>query len=147
MTKDYHVIGSSFTGVMVFKYCLNGLLTSFELRDADQLSEKQVDWLFSSNFPYKEIQINYLKAIKNFTVTEGSFDLSFDTFWNAYKHKLKRVMAEKAWSKLSDVDKIAAIAGIKHYDGYLNRKRNVEKAHASTYLNQRYWEDEWGSAA
>lgn len=146
MTKDYHIIGSSFKGIMVFKYCLNGYLTCFELQDADPLSKTQVNWLFSGHFPYRENQINNIKAIKNFTVTEGSFDLSFETIWSLYKKKVKKVFAEKAWEKLSDTDKIAAIAGVKHYLGYCNRKRNYEQAMLSTYLNQRYWEDEWGSA-
>lgn len=143
--KTYNVIGSSFKGVMVFKYNLNGVLVVFELLDADELESKQVVWLFSSRFPYKENQIGTFRAIKNFTVSEGEFELTFDMFWNAYKYKVKRVMAEKAWNKLSTDDQIRAVAGIKHYDSFLKRKRNMEKAHASTYLNQRYWEDNWAS--
>ena len=147
MTKEYHIIGSSFSGIMVFKYCLNGYLTSFELKDADVFSKQQASWLFSRHFPYQENQINNFKSVKNFTVTEGKFDLSFETFWNAYSNKVKRVVTEKAWEKLSDVDKIAALAGIKHYDRYLSRKRGQAKAHGATYLNQRYWEDDFASAA
>jgi hypothetical protein len=147
MIKEYNIVGSSFTGIMVFKYCLNGLLTSFELIDAEPLSDDRIKWLFSRHFPYKETQINNLRAYKNFTVTEGEFDLSFDVIYDLYKNKVKGVVAKKAWEKLSDIDKIAAIAGVKHYLGYCNRKRNYTQAHLGTYLNQRYWEDEWGSAA
>lgn len=148
MEKEYTVIGSSFKGAMVFKYCLNGYLTSFELKDSDPLTEKQQNWMFRlGKFPYKEQELQAWKAIVNFTITEGELDLSFEVFWNAYGHKVKRQMAMKSWTKLSDDDKIAALAGIKHYLGYLKRKKNIEKAHPSTYLNQRYWEDEWGSAA
>jgi len=145
MTKEYNIIGSTFTGVMVFKYGLNGILNSFDLIDADEMTSKQVNWLFSRHFPYKEPQISHFKAIKTFTVSEGKFDLSFETFWNAYDNKVKRVMAEKAWNKLTDAQKIAALAGIKAYFNYLKRKRGIEKAHPSTYLNQNYWDSEWGS--
>lgn len=143
--KEYNVIGTTFKGLMVFKYNLNGVLVAFECKDVE-LNETQIQWLFSRHFPYKEQQISQFKAIQNFTVTEGKFDLSFDAFWKAYNHKVKKVMSEKAWNKLNDSDKMNAIAGIRHYNGYLARKRNMEKAHGSTYLNQRYWEDNWGSA-
>ncbi|PCI11890.1 MAG: hypothetical protein COB73_00875 [Flavobacteriaceae bacterium] len=144
--KTYNIIGTSFTGVMVFKYDLNGILVAFELQDADELKPVQVKWLFS-HFPYKENEISHFRAIRNFTVTEGDFDLTFDMFWDAYKHKVKREMSVKAWSKLSGSDKMKALVNIKHYDGYLARKRNMEKAHASTYLNQKYFNDQWGSAS
>lgn len=144
--KIYNVIGSEFKGVMVFKYNLSGVLTAFELQDAEELTNKQIAWLFSRHFPYKEPQVNNLRSIKQFTVTEGEFKLEFEMFWQAYKHKVKRVMAEKIWKKLSPDDKIKAIAGIKHYDAFLFRKRNQDKAYPSTYLNQRYWEDEFGGA-
>lgn len=144
--KTYNIIGTDFKGVMVFKFNLNGILTAFELNDAEELNEKQIAWLFSRHFPYRESQINNLRAIKQFTVTEGEFNLTFEMFWIAFKYKVKRVLAEKAWEKLSDDDKIKAIAGIRHYDAFLFRKRNQDKAYPSTYLNQRYWEDEFGSA-
>jgi len=144
--KIYNVIGSSFKGVMVFKYNLSGILTSFELQDADEFDEQQINWLFRKFFPYKEVEIGHFKAIKNFTVTVGEFNLAFEMFWNAYKYKVKKVLAEKAWEKLSDDDKIRAIAGIRHYDAFLFRKRGQDKAYPSTYLAQRYWEDEFGSA-
>ena len=146
--KTYSVIGSTFKGVMVFKYDLNGLLISFKLIDAEELSEAQYNWFFKrGEFPYYEKQIGTLKAIRQFTVTEGDFNLTFEMFWVAYKYKVKKVLAEKAWDKLSDDDKIKAVAGIKHYLGFIQRKRSQEKAYPSTYLNQRYWEDEWGSAS
>ena len=143
--KVYNVIGSSFKGVMIFKYDLNGILTSFELQDADVFDEQQINWLFRKMFPYKETGIGNFRAIKNFTVTEGEFNLVFEMFWNAYKYNVKKVLAEKAWEKLSDDDKIRAIAGIRHYDGFLFRKRGQDKAYPSTYLAQRYWEDDFGS--
>ena len=144
--KEYNVIGTSFKGLMVFKYHLNGLLASFELKEGCELDDKQINWLFSRHFPYKETQLSHFRAIENFRITEGEFDLSFEAFWKAYDRKLKRMMSEKAWNKLTTSEKMNAIAGIRHYDGYLARKRNMEKAHPSTYLNQKYWLDNWGSA-
>lgn len=145
MTKEYNVIGSNFTGVMIFKYGLNGILNSFELVDADEMSKEQVRWLFSGHFPYREQQLSHFRTIKTFTVSEGKIDMSFETFWNTYQNKVKRSMAIKAWDKISDPEKIAALAGIKPYFNYLKRKRGIDKAHPSTYLNQKYWDSDWGS--
>ena len=145
--KIYNLIGSKTNGVLVFKYNLNGVLIAFELQDCSKMSEQQIQWFFNpKRFPYLETQIKNFKAIREFTVTEGDLEITFDMFWNAYKKKVKRMQAEKAWEKLSESDKLKAIAGIRHYDGYLQRKRTIEKAYPGTYLNQKYFNDEWGSA-
>lgn len=142
--KEYSIIGSSFKGVMTFKYFLNGTLAAFQLSDGYEMNEKQQSWL-QQHFPFTESQIKHFKAIRNFTVTEGEFEIIFNDFWQAYKMKIGKFPAEKAWAKLNTDDQIKAIAGIKPYLGYLARKRGIEKARASTYLNQKFFNDEWGS--
>ncbi len=142
--KEYSIIGSSFKGVMVFKYFLNGTLAAFQLSDGYEMNEKQQIWL-QRHFPFTEEKISHFKAIRNFTVTEGEFKVTFDDFWLAYKMKIGKEAALKAWKKLSTDEQIKSIAGIKPYAGYLARKRGIEKARASTYLNGKYFNDEWGS--
>lgn len=132
--------------VWQFKYHLNGNLKAFEILEGE-LSEKQMKWLFSPHFPaietiMKDTWIPELK--KNFEITIGAPDLSFDAFYNSYNHKIKKVASETAWKRLSVKDRMAALQGIKAYDGMLSRK-HVAKAHPSTYLNQRYWEDDHNS--
>lgn len=145
--KTYNLIGSKTNGVLVFKYNLNGVLIDFQLQDCDKMNEKQINWFFTPDrFPYLEHQIKNFQAVREFTVTEGELEITFEMFWNAYKYKVKRMQAEKAWEKLSESDQLKAIAGIRHYDGYLQRKRGIDKAHPGSYLNQKYFNDEWGSA-
>lgn len=143
--KKHYITAKTFKGTLVFKYHLNGVLAAFELVDAE-LSEKQIKWLFSHRFPYLETQINHFNALENFNVSSSEIDLGFEAFWNAYTYKIgKRVMAQNAWNKLSKSDRIAALKGIRPYNNYLKRNIGVAKAHASTYLNQKYWTNEYAS--
>lgn len=143
--KEYTVIGTKFTGLMVFKYHLNGLLASFELRDCDELDVKQKAWLFSRHFPYTENEMNNFRSIRTFTVTEGYLKVEFDDFWTLYTFKVGKFPAEKAWKKLKSDEKIKAIATIRPYIAHIARQRGQVKARASTYLNQKYFNDEWGA--
>ncbi|CDF80597.1 hypothetical protein BN863_28850 [Formosa agariphila KMM 3901] len=132
-----------------FKYDLNGRLRSFKIIDGD-LTGNQMKWLFNnSNFPASEtlmktIWINNKELKTLMKVTIGEPDLTFDTFWDAYGHKLKKIDTQKFWSKMSKKDKIDAIAYIKTYDNYLARK-GVAKTNPHRYLSKRYWEDNHAS--
>lgn len=53
LETTYTVIGTTFTGTMIFKYDLEGFLTHFELVDA-QLNEVQRNWLYTQKFPIKQ---------------------------------------------------------------------------------------------
>lgn len=140
----YTVTGKETQVLWLFKYDLNGLLREFKLEEG-QLDSKQVAWLFHKDrFPYHESIIKGWKAIKNFEITIGIPDLSFDTFFDLYGHRIKKQQATKSWERLSQKDKMDAIKYIKIYDNYLARKR-VAKTNPATYLNQRYWEDDHGS--
>lgn len=140
----YTVTGENTNIVWQFKYRLNGLLYQFKLIEGE-LDQKQIQWLFVKGyFPYTEKQIKGWVSIKNFKIEVGKPDLSFDTFWEAYNHKVKKAMSENSWKRLSQKDQMQAIQHIDVYDKYLARK-HVAKAAPSTYLNQRYWEDNHGS--
>lgn len=146
--KTYLLIGKTLGITMQFKYDLNGLLVSFKVLEGE-LNDKQQEWLFCHRFPYQEKKMDVMKTVEWFEVTEIEPDLSFNVFWDTYNFKLgKRPMAENSWNKLSTGEKIAALSGIKPYDNYLARKNgHISKAYASTYLNQRYWENNYKSAA
>lgn len=142
----YTVKGKNSPVYFVFKYDLNGDLRSFE-NHTEKILHKQIAWLFS-NFPAYETNIREWKALyaKNVEITIGEPDLSFETFWKAYRNPVKKIMSQRAWNRLSKLDRRNAIAYIKIYDNYLFRK-GVAKAAPSTYLNQKYWEDSHGSIA
>ncbi|UAB84996.1 hypothetical protein INR75_02905 [Zunongwangia sp. SCSIO 43204] len=133
-----------------FKYDLKGNLRSFKVDDKP-LSPSQLNFLFTEQkFPtsqtiMKEVWMSAKKS--EFEIVVGEPDLSFTAFWNAYNHKIgKKKMAENTWNKMSRARKIKALLGIKDYDNYLSRNPGIQKAHATTYLNQEYYENEYRSA-
>lgn len=131
--------------VWQFKYDLNGNLTAFEILDG-ALSGNQMKWLFSPNFPALEtiMKTGWMKKLKkNFEITVGEPDLSFDSFWDAYDKKMgKKKMAQNTWKKLSKAKRIKAMLGIRRYNNAL-RLEGTAKCHATTYLNQEYYENEY----
>lgn len=143
----YTVKSQNDTHIWEFKYDFNGHLRVFKILEGE-LSDKQLKWLFGgTNFPGNEdiMKTVWMKKLRsNFEVVVGEPDLSFESFWNAYNHKVKKVVSERAWNRLSKKDRMDALKAIKSYESYLHRK-GVAKAHPATYLNQRYWEDSFGS--
>lgn len=146
-TTTYTVKSQNDTHIWEFKYDLNGHLRSFKILEGE-LSAKQMKWLFAqANFPANEsiMKTVWMKNLKeNFEILVGEPDLSFYAFWNSYNHKVKKVVSEKAWNRLSKKDRMDALKAIKPYDNYLARK-GIAKAHPATYINQRYWEDNHAS--
>lgn len=71
----------------------------------------------------------------------------FERFWNLYNFKHDKHPAEKAWKKLNNKDRAAAMAAIPNYLAYLEHKRstgfNQNQAYAASYLNKRRWEDDY----
>lgn len=66
----------------------------------------------------------------------------FNEFWEVYGYKVKRLMAQRAWGKLSMVEREQAVKAIPAYRAYLKRT-GISQAHPSTYINQRYWDTDW----
>lgn len=71
----------------------------------------------------------------------------FERFWNLYNFKHDKQPAEKAWNKLNNKDRAAAMAAIPNYHAYLEHKRstgfNQNVLYPATYLNGRRWEDDY----
>lgn len=143
----YTIKSKNSNNIWEFKYHLNGVLYSFKALDG-VLSTKQIDWLFvKANFPYKEDQIkHWQKKLKaNFEITVGEPDISFEALWNLYDYKVKKFEAEKAFKKLKEPDVIKCFFTIPGYNKYLQSK-GVAKAHLSSFINKRYFDDDWSKA-
>ena len=145
LLTTYTVKGRRTSVVWEFKYDLNGIFKEFKLVEGE-MDEVQRQWLFYfTRFPYTENAIqSWDKAYKNFELIVGEPDLSFDTFWKVYNHKVGKLEASRAWKKLNKSDQLKAIKQVKAYDGMLYRKK-IQKANPATYLNQRRFDDEFNS--
>lgn len=144
LETTYTVTGKT-TGKLTFKYDLNGYLIMYKY-EGDPMTPDQHAWMFPKcpaplRIPILEKDMKTWMAIKQFTVTKGEPDLSFDNFWNTYKNKAKKTKAEELWNKLKDDEKFNAIVFIKRYDNWL-RLQGTAKALPDTYLRQKRWLDE-----
>jgi hypothetical protein len=83
------------------------------------------------------------KEKKNTVCIDG-----FDQFWDDYPNKVNKQRAVKAWTKLNKQDRDAAHGLLaKFIDSLPDFQKNPVKLHASTYLNDRRWEDEASNPA
>jgi len=135
--------------IFLFKYDLNGHLKAFEILEGE-LSTSQIKFLFSPNFPATEILMKTVWQkdklyTERFEIIKAAPVLDFENLWQIYNNKVKKFEAEKSYNKLKEPDKIRCFLAIKGYDKYL-AKAGVAKAHLSTFINQRYFEDEWQKA-
>ena len=69
------------------------------------------------------------------------FQLFHDAYGEAYGAKVDRIAAERAWKRLSDEDRRAAIAGIGRYRDYCLGK-GIAMKYPSGYLSLHRWEIE-----
>lgn len=138
LETTYIVTGKK-NGQITFKFDLNGDLILFKY-EGEPLTEQQRKWLYP-RIPTQENKMGMWTAIKEFTVTKGEPDLSFENFWNTYNNKAKKIKAQELWKKLSKNDRFNAIAFIKRYDNWL-RLKGTAKALPDTYLRQKRWLDE-----
>lgn len=142
----YHAKGKEIGLVFLFKYDLNGNLKLFEISEGE-LNVKQIKWLFSDNFPATEMIVKtvWMKAekyTKVFEIIVSPADLSFNTGWIIYDHKLSKQDAEKAFKKMNEAERIKFFISLPGYERYLKRS-GIAKAHMSTYINKRYYDNEY----
>jgi hypothetical protein len=136
--------------LFLFYYDLNGHLKRFEIAEGS-LNTNQICWLFDvKNFPatqqyMEEVWMKHSAFIKAFEINKAAANLSFESLWNLYDNKVKKFEAQKVFSKLTKADVIKCFLSIPGYNDYLSRKR-IAKAHLSTFINQRYFEDDWRKA-
>lgn len=81
---------------------------------------------------------------------KGAVDNGFANFWNPYPRKTAKVQAQKAWAKLNPSPELqaqilAALAVQKQSEQW-KKDGGAFIPHASTWLNQRRWEDQLPSS-
>lgn len=124
---------------VILKYNASGYLYGWEI--LGEFNNEQWRWAASVGLTGTvDLLMEHKK--KGLQVSDMVEDLSFETFWSKYGNKVKRIRAEKIWLKMNDADKLRALLGIWRYDKYLMRTGQA-KAHPSTYLQDKRWEDEY----
>lgn len=72
--------------------------------------------------------------------------IKFEEFWKVYPNKKAKVVAKKAWSKITDIDTIFTVI-MSALDAHKKTEQWTKNSgkfipHPATWLNQRRWEDE-----
>ena len=153
LTRTY-TIKSKLNGyVWQFKYSLNGDFVSFEILEG-KLKANQVTWLFGGTneknefqegkFPIVEetIKIWQKKLTKNFEITIGEPDVSFENLLKLYPHNplSKKKIASERFERLSKADKIKLFLKIPEYIK-LKTKENTNFPYLEVFINQRWWDN------
>lgn len=155
----YRAKGKDIGLIFLFKYDLNGNLKLFEISEGI-LIDAQKKWFFTPS-PDKEGEIKMrfpadekiMKTVwmkdkgykDKFEIDVSPANLDFESLWSLYDNKVKRHESEKQFLKLREADVIKIFISVPKYKDYLLRKR-IAQAHLSTYINQRYFEDDWSKA-
>ena len=82
-----------------------------------------------------------LQVVRSGTEKDVS-QAEFSAFWQNYPRKVGKGAALKAWLKLSETDRKAAILGLQLQAAYLHSLDWQYIPHPSTWLNQWRWMDE-----
>lgn len=70
----------------------------------------------------------------------------FETFWSAYPRRIAKGAARQAFARA--IRKTTLETLLKALETYIRHKPDtIDYCHASTWLNQERWEDEWEGAA
>lgn len=109
-------------------------------KDKPKTEQKQQPELFKEEAASEEDDVPLVEA-------EEVEPYPFEVFWNTFNFKKDKRTAEKAWKKLNNKDRAAAMAAIPNYHAYLEHKRatgfNQNNLYPATYLNGRRWEDDY----
>lgn len=127
----------------------NGKLAGFLIPESEDFTDTHLVWLL--NWLRSQVFENQLydnahdaTNMVKFTVREVEQDLSFENFWNTYGYKVGNIpRTRKLWNALSDDEKIACFVGIRQYKYWLSLNSNTDHMFASTFLQQRRWENEY----
>lgn len=139
--KKYILTSPSFDGNVIFGYDDDHELLSLYSNESEMNSQQRA-WLLK-NLPCGIAQVSQLAKLIKGKLEEMPEDISFNSFWEAYKKKINKVRTEPLFNKLSDADKLTAIRRIRPYDDYLSRTNFRGKADPENYLKKRMFETDW----
>lgn len=138
MRKTYVVKHKTQKFSFLFKYSLKGNITEFK---SDFVMTNAMVESFKNLMPYFESELkNFAKDKWEVQLVDNG--LTFTSFWQLYNYKFgDKKRAEKLFNDLSEVDQGKAIIYIPRYDNFLKQSGQA-KAHATTYLYQRRFDNE-----
>jgi hypothetical protein len=141
IVNKYIITSAEYEGEVVFGYHpTSKLLYGFYVK-AELTAEQHL--FFMQHMKPVEDEFKQHFANSNMQVKQIPPDLSFERFWSEYGYKVgNKNKAKDLWNKLSHIDKIKALEGIKIYKLWLS-KRHQDMIYAERYISQRRFENEY----
>ena len=70
--------------------------------------------------------------------------MDFQDFWNLYPRRMARVMAERAWVKMTETERFTAVESLPVHIRYWEAAGTTKEflPYPATWLNQKRWADE-----
>jgi len=123
---------------VTLSYGVNGTLIGVAFDR--EISQEQFEAVSGSIYFHEGDLLQAFKKFPHliFTIPD---DLSFDTFWDAYKLKRNRKRAEKHWDKMNIAQRTAALAYIPRYI-YSVKKTGIAQKYPDTFLLNESWTDQ-----
>jgi|GEM_PF-637938 len=140
----YTLTSTGFAGEVVFKFDSAGLMLGYDVTGAN-LNEQQTKWLLKD----RPRTLNELKELLQTSRTaklalrkDYKENVTFDEFWDTYDYKAlsSKIKTRKVWEKMKQADRDRAFNFIGKYDRMIG-KEGIGKKYATTYLNDRLWEN------
>lgn len=141
--RKFIITSPNYTGEAHVIYGLDNSLITLDYSRAE-LTVNQAQ-LMKDAVPVVFYPQSFLESFQNLpvTVVEGTYELTFDMFWDKYDHKINRKRCEPLWEKLGKTKQVKAYHGITPYDNHLALNKWKTKANPETFLKEEYWETDW----
>ena len=149
--KRYIITRNDYPGQEV-EVCYNEtlVLQKIDFSNMPSFTPKHVHWL-KANIPtvLSDPMVQFMQLMDasdgKLHITETAFDVSFNTFWEAYNYKRHKKDAQKLYERLSYADKVRCIDSIKPYHIYRTKKGEwLQQMLPDTYISKREFETDWG---
>lgn len=142
MIKHYVIKSTKNRARMVFRYNQNGKLIGYDL--LGEYNQKQELFLFEQiSHLYEEEKLKVYCEETKLPLQLIQGDLTFDSFWNIYDHKVgKKPRCKKLWEDLPDSEKALAIAYIARYKDKIKAMGQGNPMYPETYLFNQTWHNE-----
>lgn len=141
MSRVIIIRSTKFNGHIQYIFDENGRLVVADFSNAGMTDEQhgQLCKGVPANIDTLKAMTAKSKSIES--VIETTKEVTFEEFWDAYSYKIKAKSARAAWDKLGVDEKRLALMAVPKYLAWLKDK-SISQAMASSWLNQRRWEDD-----
>jgi hypothetical protein len=129
-------------------YNANGRLLKWDATSMHGLQPLQLQWLKNATpaeltDPKAQFTQMIASAKGKIAITQGAFDVSFDTFWKAYAYARNSYKAKEQYNKLIYADKVALIGSLVAYNAYCRKNQWYNKQLADSYIRNKQWLNDW----